>query len=298
MQWFTVPTTINRPKYLAHVSVHNAVVYINVSERSKKFLVKYPVESLLVKCPVESLLAACMQSHDLRLDMQVKQISLSTGRNGYNTVRQIVTCGQQLYALHHELMDVDSTPTPQQYVYASDLPECMQTGFLTTLHTNELLVATLACRQSQWTVSKGSIRSEEGGGRKVRLNLCTCTREAQIFTAFISLPAGCQYNVDDQFNISALHKLEAAGIPVLSSLAPLYKELASALEIPQAEIEKQKLPSRVFNNTTQQKLDIVMELWLSGKGPLLPIWRTLYQMLRLLGLKVLSKQIAEYLGGM
>ena len=154
-QWFTVPTTINRPKYLAHVSVHNAVVYITASERSKKFL---------VKCPIESLLAACMQSrdksHDLRLDMQVKWISLSTGRNGYNTFGQIVACGNQLHVLHHELMEVDSTPTPRQYVYAGDLPKCVGIGFLTTLRSNELLVAKLTRGQSRWTVSKGSIRSE------------------------------------------------------------------------------------------------------------------------------------------
>ena len=104
--------------------------------------------------------------------------------------------------------------------------------------------------------------------------------------------------MDDQLSISALHKLEAAGIPVLSSLAPLYKELASALEIPQAEIEKQRLPQWMFKSyqykllTKQQllDLDVVMELWLSGKGPLLPTWRSLYETLRHLGLKELSQQ--------
>ena len=158
-QWFTVPTTLQRPNmYLVHVSVHSGVVYvyINASARPK---------NLLVKCPLESLLAACMQSHDLRLDVQVKPITLSTGNTDYFSFGQIVTCGQKLYVLHHELMDVDSTPTPQQFVYAGDLPECMQTGFLTTLHTNELLVATCAHSSSRWTVSKGSIRSEEGGGK-------------------------------------------------------------------------------------------------------------------------------------
>ena len=114
-------------------------------------------------------------------------------------------------------------------------------------------------------------------------------------TPCIPISAGCQYSVDDHFSISALYKLEAAGIPVLSSLAPLYKELASALEIPEAEMEKQTSPPR---HMTWQLLDIVMELWVSGKSPLLPTWRSLYEILRQLGLKVLSKQIAEYLGGM
>ena len=109
--------------------------------------------------------------------------------------------------------------------------------------------------------------------------------------------------MDNQFSISALHKLEAAGIPVLSSLAPLYKELASALEIPQAEIEKQRLPQWMYRYkilTEQQLIDLdaVIELWLSGKGPLLPTWRSLYEILRQLSLKELSQQIAEHLSGM
>ena len=114
--------------------------------------------------------------------------------------------------------------------------------------------------------------------------------------------------MDDQFSISALHKLEAAGIPVLSSLAPLYKELASALKIPQAEIDKKKWMPFLFSlsgyryhekiqNTEMIELDIVIELWLSDKSPLLPTWRSLYETLRQLGLKELSQQIAEYLIG-
>ena len=126
-------------------------------------------------------------------------------------------------------------------------------------------------------------------------------------TLCFNTPAGCQYNVDDQFSISALHKLEAAGIPVLSSLAPLYKELASALEISQAEIEKIRSSSWMFSHyrymqsSTQQQvidLDIVIELWLSGKTPLLTTWRSLYETLKQLALKELSQHIADYLSGM
>ena len=163
-QWFTVPATLRRPQYLEHISVHNGIVYINASERSKN--------DVLIQCPLESLLTACVQSHDLRL--QLKQITSSTltGYENCNIFGQIVTCGEQLHVLHHELTDVDSTPTPRQYVYAGDLPKCVGIGFLTTLPTNELLVATCAHRLSRrWIVSKGSIRSEgrggEGGGSKV-----------------------------------------------------------------------------------------------------------------------------------
>ena len=114
------------------------------------------------------------------------------------------------------------------------------------------------------------------------------------------MTAGCQYSVDDQFSISALHKLEAAGIPVLSSLAPLYKELASALEISQADIAKKRSPLWLLKSLTHEMIDlnIVMKLWLSGKSPLLPTWSSLYETLKQLGLKELSRQIVAYLSGM
>ena len=88
-----------------------------------------------------------------------REIILSTGLNGYKTFGQIVTCSNQLYILYNEAMYTDST---RQFVYASGLPKRMDTGFVTTLRTNELLIATHASSFSQWKVSKGSIRSEEG----------------------------------------------------------------------------------------------------------------------------------------
>ena len=110
-QWFTVPTTLQRPKmYLERVAIQCGVVYMYIKASARP-------KNLLVTCPLESLLAACMQSHDkshdkshdLRLDVQVKPITLSTGNTDYFSFGQIVTCGQQLYILHHELMDVDNS---------------------------------------------------------------------------------------------------------------------------------------------------------------------------------------------
>ena len=67
-QWFTVPTSPRRLTSLPHVSVHNGVVYFSASDG-----LKY----IIMTSSIESLLAACTQSHDVRLDMQVEQISLS-----------------------------------------------------------------------------------------------------------------------------------------------------------------------------------------------------------------------------
>ena len=287
-QWFTVPTSLQRPTHPRLVSVYNGVVYFSIGSISS-----------VVTCPVESLLAACTQSHDVRLDMQKKQISLSTMKQGYLRFGQITISENQLYMLYR--MDTGNTPAPIQYVYAGDLPKRVEIEFVITLHTNEFLVATRAHRRGRCKVSKGSIRSE-GRGEEIKGSIL---EKKYYNAAFIFV--GCQYNVDDQFSISALHKLEAAGIriPVLSSLAPLYKELASTLDIPQAEIVRKRQPGWTCScghvTLTQQQLidlDIVMERWLSGKGPLLPTWKSLYEILRQFGLKVLSQQTAEYLSGM
>ena len=105
--------------------------------------------------------------------------------------------------------------------------------------------------------------------------------------------------MDDQFSISTLHKLEAAGIPVLSSLAPLHEELASALKINKTLVKREYFRLVHMSPTQQQiNLDVVLDWWLSGKSFLIPSWRSLYATLRRLGLKELSQQIAEYLGGM
>ena len=157
-QWFTVPTTLQRQTSLVHVSVHNGLAYFNAATYCKG--PKY----LLAKCPLESLLAVCMQSHDKshgpRLDMQLKQISLSTTKTDYRCFGQIITCSNQLHILH-EQMDRANTPAPDQFVYASDLPQCVEARFVTTLYTNEFLVATCACYYlRQWKVAKGSIKSE------------------------------------------------------------------------------------------------------------------------------------------
>ena len=160
-EWFTVASTaLEKFTQIKYASVHNGIAYFKAREWPLYFL---------VQCPVASLLAACMQSHDkphdCRLDMQVKQISLSTGNRDYQSYGQIVTSQNQLYVLHHELINEDSTPA-QLFVYAGDLPsKCLATRLVTTLHANELLVVTLARRLTQWKVSKGLIRREaEGGG--------------------------------------------------------------------------------------------------------------------------------------
>ena len=118
-QWFTVLTT---PIFLAHFSVHNGVAYFNAKQKSKY---------LPGMCRIESLLAARLQSHDKshtpRLDLQLKQISLSTGKQPSRIFGQIITSHNEVYLLHNKLIDTCSYSTPalQQYVYVGDLLKCI-----------------------------------------------------------------------------------------------------------------------------------------------------------------------------
>ena len=91
------------------------------------------------------------------------------------------------------------------------------------------------------------------------------------------------YDPDSRFSRSALYKLEAAGIPVMASLAKVSGEFV-----------------RVVGLLTQTyTTDKVIDLWLNGesKTDLPPTWRSLYGVLRGLDLVELSEQIELYLSG-
>lgn len=91
------------------------------------------------------------------------------------------------------------------------------------------------------------------------------------------------YDPDSRFSRSALYKLEAAGMPVVTSLAKVSSEFV-----------------RVIGLLTQTyTIDEVIELWLNGecRTDLPPTWRSLYGVLRGLDLAELSEQIEHYLSG-
>ena len=85
------------------------------------------------------------------------------------------------------------------------------------------------------------------------------------------------YNPDSQFSKGALSRLEAAGIPVLTSLEKVDEKLAAAIGV---------------QNTSK-----VLKKWASGEflSTRPPTWRTLYEVMRELDLEELSQEIEEYL---
>ena len=89
------------------------------------------------------------------------------------------------------------------------------------------------------------------------------------------------YNPNSQFSRGALCRLEAAGIPIVTSLEKVDEKLAAAIGI---------------QNTRKV---LVLEKWASGTFPSThpPTWRTyaLFEVMRELNLEELSQEIEEYL---
>lgn len=85
------------------------------------------------------------------------------------------------------------------------------------------------------------------------------------------------YDPDSQFSRSALSRLEAARIPVLSSLA---------------KIDGEQLEKTI--GLSIGDYDDTLDRWIESCNP--PTWKSLYDVLKELDLEELSEQIEEYLG--
>ena len=100
------------------------------------------------------------------------------------------------------------------------------------------------------------------------------------------------YDPDSQFSMSALCRLENKGIPVLKSLEPLHKELAVVAKVALSGGAN----SEYMHSDPRNATEIIIRQWTLGEKPILPpTWRSLYQVLRELGLEDLSQEIEEFL---
>ena len=100
------------------------------------------------------------------------------------------------------------------------------------------------------------------------------------------------YDPDSQFSMSALCRLENKGIQVLKSLEPLHKELAVVAKVTLSGGAN----SEYMRSDPRNATEIVIRQWTLGDKPTLPpTWRSLYEVLRELGLEDLSQEIEEFL---
>lgn len=118
------------------------------------------------------------------------------------------------------------------------------------------------------------------------LKACLVTTFCVVFIFAVSA-----YSPDIEFTTRAFSKLEAAGIPVVTTLEKVYGQLKeTAMVLPGFFIP--------WYLTPEESFETVIEQWIAGKSILPPTWRSLYNVLRKLNLGELSDQIEEYLSGM
>ena len=98
------------------------------------------------------------------------------------------------------------------------------------------------------------------------------------------------YIENNLFSLNALHRLEVAGFPVITS--PDNARLAEIIGV-----SEEYVVTRLIRQTKRkyQLFKIIISLWLSGESSMPPTWRSLYQVLEELGLLELSQRIQEYL---
>ena len=97
------------------------------------------------------------------------------------------------------------------------------------------------------------------------------------------------YDPDSQFSMSALCRLENKGIGVLTSLETQHMDLAEVVNIEIAE-------KACGYSSPRNSVEFIVRQWTLGDDPTLPpTWRSLYKVLRKLGLVELSQKIEKFL---
>lgn len=104
------------------------------------------------------------------------------------------------------------------------------------------------------------------------------------------------YDPNGPFNISSLHKLENAGIKIVTSFLENFSCLQTATGIVLEDYAKENW----FGNQRHdiECLDIVINRWESSKGQYPANWKSLLHVVsEKMNLKELSQQIEKYLTG-
>ena len=95
------------------------------------------------------------------------------------------------------------------------------------------------------------------------------------------------FNPEDNFSFHALSKLEAAGIPVLTTLTKITEKLRETILEDEVELKGSQM----------EYVKTILMFWTSGKSLRAPTWRSLLDVLQELHEVVLSERIMDYLCG-
>ena len=94
---------------------------------------------------------------------------------------------------------------------------------------------------------------------------------------------------DGHFDMSALGRLEVAGIPIFNKLAPNFLSMALGLNFPLS----------IFDNLRKENNPVegsraMMKAWVSGKSSLPPTWKELLEKLRFIDMRELAQEIEHF----
>ena len=94
---------------------------------------------------------------------------------------------------------------------------------------------------------------------------------------------------DGHFNMSALGRLEVAGIPIFNKLAPKFLSMALGLNFPLS----------IFDNLRKENNPVegsraMMKAWVSGKSSLPPTWQVLLEKLQFIDMRELAQEIEHF----
>ena len=94
---------------------------------------------------------------------------------------------------------------------------------------------------------------------------------------------------DGHFDMSALDRLEVAGISIFNTLAPKFLSMALGLHFPVS----------IFDNLRKENNPVegsraMMKAWLFGKSPLPPTWQVLLEKLQLIDMGELVQEMEHF----
>ena len=101
------------------------------------------------------------------------------------------------------------------------------------------------------------------------------------------------YDPDSQLSMSALYRLEAAGIKVVTTLAGIHKHLTATAGI----FLNDYIRSTFSTCGPEECVEAVISNWLYRRCSLPPTWRSLLDVMRSQGLEELAEEIEIHLIG-
>lgn len=276
-QWLSIQPLPKPYYYCLGPLVHNGILYLSLVDRSRDFISH-------IYCKMESLVAACTQ------------VTPTSSKSGL-VWKELTECGENasccLTTFKDKLIAIPNLLIYWNYAGAavSLYAHLLSTSHVTSswvnvgesldgisaatlLPTGELVVV-------GFTNGRSALLKASTKGSYLSIHYVSAAVNIVFFLVSPYDPENC-------FSMSALCRLEAAGVPVVTSLA---RNLAQFIKV-SGVILDEGCPEQSAEGVEEVIYQLAMGV-MENPRPL--IWRSLYEVLRELGLEDLNQQIEEYL---